>query len=216
MIDLSRTAHCRARAARRFFLGLACAGGLAAAALAQAPAPADSKAPAAATVAPVLVTMETSLGPIVLELDAQKAPRTVANFVQYVKDGFYDETIFHRVIPGFMIQGGGYLGGLQEKPKRAAIAIESQNGLVNQRGTIAMARTGDPNSATSQFFINLVDNAGLDYPRPDGFGYTVFGKVVQGMEVVDQIAAAHTKARGAAFANLPEKPIFITKARLGK
>lgn len=204
----------RTRTVLRLFLGLACAAAVSGGALAQAPAP-DKAAPAA-TVPPVVVTLETTLGPVVLELDAQNAPRTVANFVQYVKDGFYDETIFHRVIPGFMIQGGGYLGGLQQKSTRPPIAIESRNGLKNRRGTIAMARTSDPNSASSQFFINLVDNAGLDYPGPDGYGYTVFGKVIQGMEVVDKIAVTPTKARGPAFANLPEKPIFVTKARLGQ
>jgi peptidyl-prolyl cis-trans isomerase A (cyclophilin A) len=173
-----------------------------------------ARAPAAA--APVVVTLETSMGRIVLELDAQKAPHTVANFVQYVKEGFYDGTVFHRVIPGFMIQGGGYAGGLQHKETHAPIAIESNNGLHNERGTIAMARTSDPNSATSQFFINVADNAPLDYPGSDGYGYTVFGKVVEGMEVADAIVAVPTKARGFEFQNLPVKAVFLQKARLGK
>jgi len=203
-----------ARRALGLILHAAWVAGLATAVHAQAPA--DGAAAAAApAVAPVIVTLETSMGPVVLELDAQHAPRTVANFAQYVKDGYYNDTIFHRVIPGFMIQGGGYLGGLQQKTPRAPIVNEASNGLKNQRGTIAMARTSDPNSASSQFFINLVDNAGLDYPRPDGHGYAVFGKVVKGMEVVDQIAVVPTKARGPEFANLPEKSVFINKARLG-
>jgi len=185
--------------------------GLSAATRAQSPAP-----PAPDAAAPVLVTLETSAGTIVLELDAQRAPRTVANFTQYVKDGFYPQTIFHRVIPGFMIQGGGFTQDLQQKPTRAPIAIESNNGLKNVRGTIAMARTSDPNSATAQFFVNLVDNAFLDYPGRDGNGYTVFGHVVQGMEVVDKIGAATTASRGPAFSNLPVTPILIQKARLGK
>ncbi len=184
------------------------------------PAGADSNAAvanaAAPTIAPVVVTLETSLGAIALELDAQKAPRTVANFVRYVKEGFYDETLFHRVIPGFMIQGGGYGGGLQHKPTHEAIAIESNNGLHNERGTIAMARTSDPNSATSQFFINVADNNNLDYPGSDGNGYTVFGRVVDGMDTVDKIVATPTRAKGYEFQNLPVQPVFLRKAHLGK
>ncbi len=166
--------------------------------------------------APVVVTLETTTGVIVLELDAQRAPRTVANFTQYVNDGFYPGTIFHRVIPGFMIQGGGFTKEQQQKTTRAPIAIESNNGLKNLRGSIAMARTSDPNSATAQFFINLVDNSFLDYPGRDGNGYTVFGHVVQGLDVVDKIAAAPTTNRGPAFSNLPLTPIVIEKARIGK
>ncbi|HXY05972.1 MAG TPA: peptidylprolyl isomerase [Burkholderiaceae bacterium] len=169
-----------------------------------------------ASPAPVVVTLETTLGPIVLELDAQHAPHTVANFVQYVKDGFYTGTIFHRVIPGFMIQGGGYTQELQQKTPRPPIAIESNNGLKNARGSVAMARTSDPNSATSQFFINLVDNAFLDYPGRDGNGYTVFGRVVQGMDVADKIGGTPTANKSAAFANLPTTPVVIEKARIGK
>ncbi|HYA66170.1 MAG TPA: peptidylprolyl isomerase [Burkholderiaceae bacterium] len=177
---------------------------------------AQTAAPAAAGATPVVVTLETSAGVIVLELDAQHAPRTVANFTQYVKDGFYSGTIFHRVIPGFMIQGGGFTQDQQQKATRAPIGIESNNGLKNARGSIAMARTSDPNSATAQFFINLVDNAFLDYPGRDGNGYTVFGHVVQGMDVVDKIGGTPTANKGPAFSNLPVTPIIIEKARLGK
>lgn len=165
---------------------------------------------------PVLVTLDTNLGRIVLALDAQRAPRTVANFVHYVRDGFYRGTIFHRVIPGFMIQGGGYSKDLSEKPTGNPIAIESDNGLKNQRGTIAMARTSDPNSATAQFFINIADNGFLDYPGQDGYGYTVFGRVISGMGVIDRIAAVPTATQGASFQNLPTSPVVIEDAHLGK
>ena len=152
------------------------------------PAAGIAQAPAAAPAPqPVIVTLETTAGAIVLELDAKAAPRTVANFVQYVKDGFYSGTIFHRVIPGFMIQGGGFTSGMVQKATRAPIAIESDNGLKNVRGTIAMARTMDPNSATAQFFINVVDNPMLDFPARDDAGYTVFGQVIGGMDVVETI-----------------------------
>jgi len=184
--------------------------GFCALARAQTPAPAGTPQPTQ------LVTLETSAGAIVLELDAQRAPRTVANFVRYVKDGFYSGTIFHRVIAGFMIQGGGYTQEREQKNTRPPIAIESNNGLKNVRGAIAMARTIDPNSATAQFFINLVDNESLDYPGRDGNGYTVFGHVVQGMDVVDKIGASATANRGPAFSNLPVTPVVIQKARLGK
>ena len=176
---------------------------------AQAGAPAPNAAP-------VIVTLETSAGNIVLELDTQHAPRTVTNFVQYVKDGFYNDTIFHRVIPGFMIQGGGFTQGLQQKPTRAPIAIESNNGLKNVRGTIAMARTRDPNSATAQFFINVVDNGFLDYPGSDGAGYTVFGKVIEGMDTVDKIRNAPTASKGFGFETAPVTAVVIRKARLGR
>jgi peptidyl-prolyl cis-trans isomerase A (cyclophilin A) len=173
--------------------------------------------PAAAD--PVFVTLSTTLGDIVLELDAQKAPRTVANFQRYVKEGFYDGTVFHRVIPGFMAQAGGYTGGLQPKPTHEPVVNEAANGLRNLRASIAMARTAVPDSATSQFFINVADNAGLDYPAPDGHGYAVFGRVVAGMDVVDHIVGAPTAPHprwGAQFPNLPQTPIFITAARLGR
>jgi cyclophilin family peptidyl-prolyl cis-trans isomerase len=141
---------------------------------------------------PVNITMETSLGTIKLELDAAKAPDTVANFVQYAKSGHFDGLVFHRVIKGFMIQGGGYDEGFKQRPTKAPIKNEAKNGLKNLRGTIAMARTGDPHSASSQFFINHKDNGFLDYPGQDGWGYCVFGKVTEGMDVVDKIASTET------------------------
>jgi peptidyl-prolyl cis-trans isomerase A (cyclophilin A) len=183
-----------------------------------APAWATESAPAAApkaTAAPTRVALETSEGRIVVELKADKAPKTVANFVQYVKDGFYDGTIFHRVIDRFMIQGGGFTSAMAEKPTRAPIPSESTNGLKNVRGAIAMARTSDPNSATAQFFIDVVDNPRLDYPSFDGYGYTVFGNVVEGMDVVDKIRAVPT-GRHDAFENVPLTPIVIKTARIAK
>lgn len=153
-------------------------------------------------------TIKTNLGNITLELDGEKAPKSVANFIQYAQDKHYNSTIFHRVIDGFMIQGGGFTKELQQKPTRAPIAIESRNGLKNLRGTIAMARTMDPNSATSQFFINVVDNNNLDYPSFDGFGYTVFGKVTQGLDVVDKIKSVRTGDRGP-HQNVPLEPVVI-------
>ena len=150
----------------------------------------------------------TSAGTIVVLLDAARAPKSVANFVQYAKSGFYTSTVFHRVIPGFMIQGGGFTADMREKPTRAPIALESRNGLRNLRGTLAMARTSDPNSATSQFFINLVDNPALDYPGADGNGYAVFGRVVAGMDVVDRIAATPTHDFGP-YQNVPQQPVLI-------
>jgi len=174
---------------------------------------AEPAAPAAA--APTRVALETSEGRIVVELRADKAPKTVANFLQYVNDSFYDGTIFHRVIAGFMIQGGGFDAAMVEKPTRPPIPIESNNGLKNVRGAVAMARTGDPNSATAQFFINVVDNARLDYPSFDGHGYTVFGNVVEGMQVVDKIRAVPTGRRGS-FENVPASPVVIKTARVAK
>jgi peptidyl-prolyl cis-trans isomerase A (cyclophilin A) len=161
------------------------------------------------------VTFETSAGRFVVELQPDKAPKTVANFVQYVKDGFYDGTIFHRVMSGFMIQGGGFTEAMVEKPTRPPIPIESNNGLKNVRGAVAMARTSDPNSATAQFFINVVDNAFLNYPGRDGAGYAVFGKVVEGMDVVDKIRAVPTGNRGP-FQDVPLTPVTIKSARLAK
>jgi peptidyl-prolyl cis-trans isomerase A (cyclophilin A) len=165
--------------------------------------------------APAKVVLETSQGRIVVELQADKAPKTVANFLQYVKDGFYDGTVFHRVIGTFMIQGGGFTPDLAQKPTRAPIPIESQNGLKNARGTIAMARTSDPNSATAQFFINVVDNPMLDFPRPDGSGYAVFGRVVEGMDVVDKIRAVPTGNRNG-MGDVPLSAVVIKTARLSK
>ena len=162
------------------------------------------------------VKLVTSMGDIVLELDHDKAPKSVDNFVQYVKSGQYDGTIFHRVIDGFMIQGGGYTPDLKEKTTRAPIPLESRNGLSNVRGSLAMARTMVPDSATAQFYINVVDNPNLDQPNArDGEGYAVFGKVVQGMDVVDKIKAAATGNKGG-FANVPLQPILIKKATLEK
>ena len=157
------------------------------------------------------VKLETTLGPIVIELDAAKAPRSVANFEQYVKEGFYDGTVFHRVIPNFMIQGGGMLPNMREKPTHKAIVNESHNGLSNTAGTIAMARTGDPNSATAQFFINVKDNPFLD----QGDGYAVFGHVVSGMDVVEKIRNVETTTKGP-FENVPVNAVLIKKATLEK
>jgi peptidyl-prolyl cis-trans isomerase A (cyclophilin A) len=158
------------------------------------------------------VRLATSAGDIVLELDAAKAPKTVANFLRYVHEGHYDGTIFHRVIDGFMIQGGGMTPALAEKPTHAPIALEARNGLRNLRGTVAMARTADPDSATAQFFINLADNAFLDAANArDGNGYAVFGRVVQGMDVVDRIRSVPTKDVGA-YQNVPVTPVIIRKA----
>ena len=142
------------------------------------------------------VKIATSDGDIVVELDAQKAPKTVANFLQYVRAGHYDGTVFHRVISNFMIQGGGMTPDLKEKPTRPPIALESKNGLGNERGTIAMARTSDPNSASAQFFINVKNNDFLNQPNArDGNGYTVFGRVVEGMDVVDKIKSVQNRSR---------------------
>ena len=165
-----------------------------------------------ANAAPVQVLMETSEGNIKLELDADKAPKSVANFVQYTKDKHYDGLVFHRVIKGFMIQGGGYDAQYDQRKTRAPIANEAKNGLKNARGTVAMARTSDPHSASSQFFINHSDDNGfLDYPGQDGWGYTVFGKVTEGMDVVDKIAAARTGNIPPFGRDVPVTPIVIRK-----
>jgi peptidyl-prolyl cis-trans isomerase A (cyclophilin A) len=161
------------------------------------------------------VALDTTQGTIVIELSPQEAPKTVANFLEYVKSGHYNNTVFHRVMSNFMIQGGGYTADLTEKPTRAPIALESQNGLKNTRGAVSMARRGDPNSATSQFFINVVDNPRLDYPNPDGNGYAVFGKVVEGMDVVDKIRAVPTGASGS-HQSVPTTPVVIKSARIVK
>ena len=157
-------------------------------------------------------TIETSMGTISVELDDERAPATVENFVKYAADGFYDGTIFHRVIDGFMVQGGGFTRDMNQKDTRGPIRIESMNGLKNLRGTIAMARTMVPDSATSQFFINLVDNGFLDFTAPtqSGYGYAVFGKVTDGMEVVDRIAKVRTGFSGP-HQNVPEEPVVIRK-----
>jgi peptidyl-prolyl cis-trans isomerase A (cyclophilin A) len=162
------------------------------------------------------VKLATTSGDIVIELDAAKAPKTVDNFVKYVKAGHYDGTIFHRVIPSFMIQGGGMTADMKEKTTREPIPLESRNGLSNVRGSVAMARTGDPNSATAQFFINVQDNLRLDAANArDGNGYAVFGKVVSGMDVVDKIRETPTGSRPP-HDDVPTTPITIKKASLEK
>ena len=160
------------------------------------------------------VRLATSAGDIVLELNAEKAPATTANFLQYVRDGHYNGLIFHRVINGFMVQGGGFKADMSEKPTRKPIALESGNGLSNLRGSIAMARTNDPNSATAQFFINVADNLRLD--KSEGRdGYAVFGKVIEGMDVVDKIKEQPTRAEGM-HQNLPVTTVTIRKATVEK
>jgi cyclophilin family peptidyl-prolyl cis-trans isomerase len=190
------------------FLGLATVS-------AQEAKPSETKpepAPEAKTEAKaIVVTFVTSKGTIKMELDAAKAPITVENFVKYVKKGHYEGCIFHRVIPNFMIQTGGFNSTMEEKPTEATIKNEGKNGLKNVRGSIAMARRGDPDSASAQFFINLVDNVGLDFPSPDGHGYAVFGKVTEGMDVVDAIATVPTTDAGP-HQNVPAEPIVIKSA----
>lgn len=154
------------------------------------------------------VVLTTSEGPIVVELFADRAPETVENFLAYVKAGHYDGTIFHRVIGNFMIQGGGFTTDMRQKPTRPPIKLESQNGLKNDIGWLAMARTSVPDSATSQFFINVVDNAMLNHPQPDGNGYAVFGKVVKGMETVAAIKAVRTTSSGM-HRDVPAEPVVI-------
>jgi len=162
----------------------------------------------------IMVVMETSKGTIRIELDAEKAPVTVANFLRYVDEKFYDGTVFHRVIDGFMIQGGGFHPDMTQKPTHGPIKNEAGNGLRNLRGTVAMARTSAVDSATSQFFINLADNAFLDHKdnTPSGYGYAVFGKVVAGMDVVDAIAKVATHAMGP-FKDVPVEPVVIKSVR---
>jgi peptidyl-prolyl cis-trans isomerase A (cyclophilin A) len=164
--------------------------------------------PAGALAADPQVDIKTNVGTIRIELYPAKAPKTVENFLQYVKDGHYNGTLFHRVIEGFMIQGGGMTPDLSQKRTRAPIPIESKNGLKNEVGTLAMARTSDPNSATSQFFINVNNNAFLDYPGQDGYGYAVFGKVIDGLDVVNKIAAVPTGNQGM-HQNVPRTPVLI-------
>jgi cyclophilin family peptidyl-prolyl cis-trans isomerase len=161
------------------------------------------------------VILETSMGEIVLELDPQRAPVTVENFLGYVNGGFYDGTIFHRVIDGFMIQGGGFTPGMAEKPTRGTITNEADNGVKNSRGTVAMARRPEPHSATAQFFVNTVDNAFLNHQSktPQGWGYAVFGRVVSGMDVVDGIAKVETGSQGAAK-DAPVEPVIIERVYL--
>ena len=160
-----------------------------------------------------VVNIQTNVGTIVIELNAEKAPKTVANFLDYVKKGFYNGTIFHRVISNFMIQGGGFTEGYQQKPTEKPIANEAQNGLKNDRGTIAMARTGNPHSATAQFFINVKDNPFLNHSSPTqrGWGYAVFGKVTKGMNVVDNIRKTETGSGGSFPTDVPKIPVIIEK-----
>jgi len=159
------------------------------------------------------VDLHTNRGTITLELDTERAPLTVENFLAYVRAGHYDGTIFHRVIDGFMIQGGGFDASLRQRPTRAPIRNEAANGLRNVAGSIAMARTGEPHSATAQFFINLVDNPGLDHPRPDGHGYAVFGRVIDGMDVVRAIGRSPVRRAGM-HQHLPAETVVIERAEL--
>ena len=162
-----------------------------------------------------MVKLHTNHGIITLELDAEKAPKTVENFLQYVRDGFFDGTVFHRVIDGFMIQGGGFEPGMTQKPTRGTIDNEASNGLKNEAYTVAMARTPNPNSATAQFFINVANNSFLNFtaPTPQGYGYAVFGKVVEGMDVVDKIKKVKTGNR-AGHKDVPLEDVVITKAEI--
>ncbi|MEN9453217.1 MAG: hypothetical protein RLZZ369_2276 [Pseudomonadota bacterium] len=162
------------------------------------------------------VKISTNQGDIIVQLETAKAPKSVDNFLQYAKAGHYNGTIFHRVIDGFMIQGGGFTPDMQQKPTRPPIPLESRNGLSNVRGTLAMARTNVPDSATSQFFINVKDNGFLDSARsPDGNGYAVFGKVTQGMDVVDKIRKVETSQRGP-FGDVPVQPVIIKQVTIEK
>ncbi|HEX2389950.1 MAG TPA: peptidylprolyl isomerase [Casimicrobiaceae bacterium] len=160
-----------------------------------------------------MVILHTNHGDITLELDAEDSPATVANFLQYVREGHYDNTLFHRVIPGFMIQGGGFSPGMKQKPTRAPVANEAANGTKNTRYTVAMARTSDPHSATAQFFINIADNGFLDYKAPSAqhYGYCVFGKVVDGKDTVDRIAGVPT-GRAGMHENVPNDDVVIVRA----
>ncbi len=161
------------------------------------------------------VKLQTSMGDVVIELDIEKAPATTENFLQYVRDGFYDNTVFHRVINGFMVQGGGFEPGMKQKPVRAAIQNEAGNGLKNDAYTVAMARTSDPHSATAQFFFNVVNNNFLNFrtASADGFGYCVFGKVVEGRDVIDKIKAVPTGNRGF-HQDVPAEDVLIEKAQI--
>jgi peptidyl-prolyl cis-trans isomerase B (cyclophilin B) len=162
-----------------------------------------------------MIKLQTNHGDITIELDAEKAPESAANFTQYVKDGHYDNTVFHRVIDGFMIQGGGFAPGMKQKPTRATVKNEAQNGLKNNHYTVAMARTADPHSASAQFFINTNDNDFLNHtaPTPQGWGYCVFGKVTEGTEVVDKIKGVKTGNR-AGHQDVPVEDVIIEKAEV--
>jgi peptidyl-prolyl cis-trans isomerase A (cyclophilin A) len=158
--------------------------------------------------------MKTSQGTMVIELFPDQAPKSVANFIQYAKDGFFNGTIFHRVIENFMVQGGGFTADMKQKETRSPIQNEAKNGLKNEPGTLAMARTGDPHSATAQFFINLKANSFLDYPSRDGWGYAVFGKVVKGMDVVEKIGSTKTTRQSSFPPDQPVVPIVIESVKL--
>lgn len=186
-------------------------------AIAQDTAPAAAPTEAAVAAPGPRVALHTNLGDIIVELDSAKAPLSAENFLTYVKDGYYNGTVFHRVIDNFMAQGGGYTTDLQPKPTRAPIQNEANNGLSNLRGTLAMARTGEPHSAQAQFFINLVDNPRLDYVSDQNgmtWGYAVFGKVVEGMDVVDKIRAIPTHGQGPFRTDVPTQPVVIERAEL--
>lgn len=161
------------------------------------------------------VKLDTNYGPIVLELDADKAPKTVENFLRYVREGHYDHTLFHRVINGFMIQGGGFEPGMRQKPTHAAVQNEADNGLKNEPYTVAMARTNDPHSATAQFFINVNNNEFLNFksPTPQGWGYAVFGRVIEGQDTVDKIKQVETGSAGF-HQDVPAKPVIIEHAEV--
>jgi len=162
---------------------------------------------------PIMVRFETSLGPFTIALDSERAPLSAANLARYAADGHYDGTIFHRVVPGFVIQGGGYAEDGTEKPARDPVPNESGNGLTNRRGTVALARGPDPHSAAAEFYVNVADNINLD-PRPDRWGFAVVGTVVQGMEVIDRIAAVRTGARGPFPQETPLEPVVIKRAEV--
>ncbi len=162
-----------------------------------------------------MITLKTNYGDIVIELNDEKAPISSENFKQYVRDGFYDGVIFHRVIPNFMIQGGGFMPDMMQKATRECIENEAKNGLSNEKYTLAMARTMDPHSASAQFFINTKDNNFLDYPGQDGWGYAVFGKVIEGTDVVDKIEKVAT-GNTAGHSDVPVDPVIIEKAEISE
>lgn len=197
---------------RQFLLAMT----FSAAALIGSLAQAENAAPATSALKPVSVEIVTNQGNIVLALDPAKAPKSVANFLNYAKEGFYNGTIFHRVIPGFMIQGGGFTANFVQKPTNRPIANEAHNGLSNTRGTIAMARTSNPNSATSQFFINVADNDFLNYsgPTAQGAGYAVFGQVTSGMDVVDKIVKIPTGGQGPFPQDVPKQTVLIESIKV--
>lgn len=186
-----------------------------AALLGPASLPAQEAPPSVPSAAATRVRVETTLGNFVIELDAQRSPLTVASFLEYVKAGHYTDTLFHRVIGNFVVQGGGYDAKYVEKPTRAGIPNESGNGLSNRRGTVGLARTGEPHSGSAQFYVNLADNAALD-PQPSRWGYAVFGRVVEGMTVVDDIGAVATGAVGKFDRDAPLQPVMIKRVQVVK